>query len=666
MITVKALTNWELEVLGAPFGGPFDGKDSQGDYFSTETNFHFDKFALPPLVYYHGLVDTAPYYIGKTLSREVKSDGVWYRARLNPSSEYASLIWQAAQNGEAAASSGSAPHLVRKAPDGLIQEWPIVELSLLETSTGKRPVNSYAVAIPATKGIYKAAGLAWPEERKVMSSERTVEVADQQITQIVDQRVAAVFRRRETEQRVAQERQAEIDAAVEIAVKAEREKADREAAVGRRLPASSTPYVMRYPDVAEYDDHDISTLAFTIGVLSAARQGGFSLGPREQALKALGVRILGSKEDEHLKVRARRVMRSIGLPIKADELNRTNLASYGKEWISETYSTALWENIRHEARIAAMIPTIIVPQGSDSIHIPLEGTPPRFYTVAQASDQTGNPGRVKPTFKTSKVGTGRRTVSVGKMGAAANYTGELIEDSFIMWAAQLRRQLEEEGGQVFDHVCLDGDTDLTASNINLKGATPSDEDFTLFNGLRRLPLKINSANKLKVNDFDMKTPLALVKMLGVRGKNAIDKQKVALIPDLSVHWQMLEAEEVLTRQTYAHPTIEGGNITSLYGYPVIPTVNMHRSNQDSVYGGCATDDGYVSSTAADNMYAAMLAVRWDQWLLAWKRRITIEVQRDPLSDSTVIVLSLRAGMVNRDAEGSALVYGMKTELVPTP
>ena len=55
--TVKAVTTgdeWDLDVLGCPYGGPVNGKDAQGEYFDASTKFHEDKFGLPPAVYYHG------------------------------------------------------------------------------------------------------------------------------------------------------------------------------------------------------------------------------------------------------------------------------------------------------------------------------------------------------------------------------------------------------------------------------------------------------------------------------------------------------------------------------------------------------------------------------------------------------------------------------------
>lgn len=158
---------WMLDILGVPFGSP-ESKDADGEWFDQATRFHEDKFAEPVLVHYHGFDDhgkpsSTPEYIGRTVKRWTDQAGVWFRATLDKTSERAKALWEAAKQGVLRASSGSVSHLARKGPDGHIEEWPVVEVSLLDISSGKRPANSYAVAMPAAKQLYAKAGVAWPD-----------------------------------------------------------------------------------------------------------------------------------------------------------------------------------------------------------------------------------------------------------------------------------------------------------------------------------------------------------------------------------------------------------------------------------------------------------------------------------------------------------------------
>ena len=135
------------------------------------------------------------------------------------------------------------------------------------------------------------------------------------------------------------------------------------------------------------------------------------------------------------------------------------------------------------------------------------------------------------------------------------------------------------------------------------------------------------------------------------GKNAADKQAVSFLVDMWTHWKSLELAEVKTRDVFVAPTVENGMLTNVYGYNVITTPNMHRANQDATYGLKANASGKVDlDTAANNTTGSILAVRWDQWRLGYKRRMAFEIDRDAISDSTVIVVTMRVGMINRDNE----------------
>lgn len=167
-VCVKAVGDWELDVLAIPYGGPDKGRDRQGEYFSAETNLYLEKFNNPIVSYYHGFDPDGrpqgePEEIGEVISRESKSDGLWVRILLDKASQYAKRIWESAKEGLARASSGSIEHIMRVANDGLITHWPFVELALIDTEGSRQPANSYAVALPVMKAAYKQAGRKWPD-----------------------------------------------------------------------------------------------------------------------------------------------------------------------------------------------------------------------------------------------------------------------------------------------------------------------------------------------------------------------------------------------------------------------------------------------------------------------------------------------------------------------
>lgn len=164
--TINAVDDngWILDVLGVPFGGPFGGKDAQGEYFTPQTDLWLERISKRPVVYYHGLVEDegTPQVIGEELGWERRADGIWFRVALDRAHALARQVWEAAQKGMARASSGAIGHLVRVAPDGRILVWPVGELSLLDARQ-HAPANPYAVALVHAKATFAAAGLGGVE-----------------------------------------------------------------------------------------------------------------------------------------------------------------------------------------------------------------------------------------------------------------------------------------------------------------------------------------------------------------------------------------------------------------------------------------------------------------------------------------------------------------------
>lgn len=689
--------DWEIEILGVPFGSPSD-RDSDGEFFTAQTKLHLDKFPTPPLVFFHGYneqkqPDAQPIYVGKTTGYEVRNDGVWFRGVLDKAVAQAKSVWEAAQQGMARASSGSIAHLVRKAADGRLLEWPLAELSVFDTFNGKNPANRRAVVSPVMKAVYEQAGLVLPVDIGESSETDGVEVSDgllgsdvaansqqQKISSVKNkdnimnpedvQKLVNDALKAERDRVAAEEAQKKAqEEAVSLAVKAalvEKDKelaaAKAEAAEARRLPGGiEAPHVAKFGNVAKYDNLDATDAAVLAGIMSAAKMANRSVGVSEDLRKYLAIQLAEMADSERQFVASKSAMKMAGMPMKANELNQSTLANYGDEWIGVTYSSQLWDKIRLAAPIAAKIPTVQIPQGSESVVLPLNGTAPTFYKVAQASAQDANPGRVTPTITTTKKGTANKTLTVSKLGAAINYTGELEEDSLIPWVAELRRDLTLEAAEILEHIIIDGDTATGATtNINHIGGTPTgNEAFLLFDGFRKLALVTNTSNSRSAGVLDVGDYLETLKLLGLAGRNAAQRDSVDFIIDMWTHWKSLELAEVKTRDVFVSPTIENGYLVNLYGHNVITSSNMHRANQDTTYGLKANTSGKVDlTTAANNTTGSILAVRWDQWRLGYKRQMTFEVQRDAISDSTDIVVMMRVGMVNRDNEAASISYNV--------
>lgn len=487
--------------------------------------------------------------------------------------------------------------------------------------------------------------------------------------------------RRVAEADAAAKRQAEIDDAVVSALKQQA----REFAKTRRLPTNDAgqpqnggitpgqaPGQLYYADTAKFDALDVEDMAFMCGVLDTAkRQNKSEFGVSQAALKALAIKIAQYKGETEEDVRrgdeARRDLKAAGIDpadvinaVKANELDYSTQAGFGDEWVGVEYSRRIWPRIRAGSTLVARLPSVEVPQGSESMVIPLEAADPTWYKVAQTTATNATTLRPDATIPTSKLATDQKSLTVAKMGARVIYTQELEEDSLIPWAAQLRSQLETSGAETLEHLVIDGDTDAAATtNINDIGGTPAATDiFLLFNGFRKSALVTTTANSRSASgslvDSDF---LATIKLMGAAGLNALDRAKVAFIVDLNVGWKVLELASLKTKDVFTNATIEEGVLNAIWGYPVYTSGFMHFQSAARK----ANTAGKVDrTTTTNNTTGSILAVRFDQWLLGYKRRMTLKIQDIPDSDAMQIIATARVGLAQRDTEAAAITYNVGT------
>lgn len=179
LTAVKAVGDWELDVLAIPFGGT----DSDGQYFDADTDIMADSFSTPLGFYQHGIkqgakeIDERPIIVAKPVagSLEKKFDGWHIRYILDKTVKVAKDIMEAARKGLVAVSSDSIAHLARldiggkliqyeKDRPGRIAVWPLAGVSMWEMGNGNfKPASRSTYALPAMKAIYRDAGIQFPE-----------------------------------------------------------------------------------------------------------------------------------------------------------------------------------------------------------------------------------------------------------------------------------------------------------------------------------------------------------------------------------------------------------------------------------------------------------------------------------------------------------------------
>jgi hypothetical protein len=147
-LKAEQLTNSKWRVLAIPFGGPFEGKDFDGEFFSANTDIKADWFDRRPLIWHHNLDRSmkADPVMGTADDLELdEAEGWWTTLWLDRSHRYWSQVDELLRAGKVYGSSGSLPNFVKTNHDtGEILVWPYIEQTLTPT-----PANPYARIVPA-------------------------------------------------------------------------------------------------------------------------------------------------------------------------------------------------------------------------------------------------------------------------------------------------------------------------------------------------------------------------------------------------------------------------------------------------------------------------------------------------------------------------------------
>lgn len=479
----------------------------------------------------------------------------------------------------------------------------------------------------------------------------------------LEARIAAEKQLAQAEIENAERVQREKQEAVDAAVKAEQAKS-------RRLQYSEAPYQAKYSDTNKFDELSAGETALVIDVLNANNRSVSGAAFKALSLKVAELKNVSNTEDEqkginyvknafkaHTNIEPSKESVEAAVKAATDPMY-TGGSGIGSDWVGTAYSSQIWDAIRAGNVVFDKVPSQVVPDGYSSIYIPLEGADPTWYKVAEATTSDATLKVPAATVTASQMATSNKQLTLGKLGARSLYTGELTEDSLIGFAPQLRRQMVTSGTEILEHVMIDGDVETSASkNINAIDTTPAGtEPYLLLDGFRKLALVTNTANSrsaggsLTVEDFKN-----TLKLLGTAGLAGSDPSKTAFLVDYNVMWAMMDLPELKTRDVSSFATIENGFVTRIYQTRVLNAFQMHRGSAKRMANSAGKVD---ADTDANNTLGAILAVRFDQWKQAFKRRMTLETTRIANADAWEVVALVRWGMTYRDTEASGITYNV--------
>ncbi len=670
-------------------------KDLQGEFFTPDTDLALKWYPTRPILYHHGLDGTlAIKMIGQIDMMRPDAVGVWVEGQLDMRERYEQAIYRLVQEGKLGWSSGSLPHMVQVERNGKINRWPIVEGSLTPTPAETRHTEAvsrkhYSDAA-AVSQAYKSAGfdvpgLSIPDDASKGAADKgqagegetdaapslirttlspmedtnmgMTDLTAESVQKMVADGIQAALKAKEDadKQAALEAKAARVDAleAENTALKAQKPPEE----TARRLPghvedeggdedrpdpaaakAAKKPLIIVG---SKFDSLSAVDMAWALEYMRALEQARHSSIVSDQFVRALAEKTWGA---------GFRFMDGAGKAMKADELIHTANTGYGAEWIPDVWSGEVWRKARADNVIFNLFPFIEMP--TSTVKVRIEGSDPTVFYVPETKneDQLTIAAATNP-IPDSKVGSGVRTLEAGKLALRIGISMEETEDAMIPVIPLYREQAMRVITDSLDNVLLNGDIVTAATgNVNSDDQAPTATNkYLIFDGLRKLALVTNAANKLDAVGAPTRALFNQARFL-MPMQHALRPADLAWIVDGNTYSKLLLLPEFSTVDKYGpYATIATGELGRIDNIPVLPSAEYSLTEADGKMSG---------ATPANNTKGQATCVYRRGWMGGFVRRVNANLAYIPYYDAYQMVATVRVAFINFDNEVASVLYNI--------
>lgn len=319
-------------------------------------------------------------------------------------------------------------------------------------------------------------------------------------------------------------------------------------------------------------------------------------------------------------------------------------SGYGAQLVGAQYVSDLWSAARAESRVFNLINSFEMT--APTAYIPVEVDFPELLLVGESTANNSS------NYSTVKTGSNRVAVTAMKFVIHQMWSGEMEEDAIIPFVPFLRRQLALSLAHYSDSLVLNGDTtNAGTGNINLDDADPADtKHYLAFDGIRHVGLVDNTNNSA-----NMAGAITLPALNAARGRmldtarfhdwgHPTDPMDLVYVADPATADAISALDPVLNARIYnGGRDLIAGQVASILGYPVISSAAMSLTEAD----------GKVSTTGGNNTLGQVVTFNKRGFVVGWRRRVKLEIERIPATDQTRLVASLRMGFGRFSPTGAA-------------
>ncbi len=312
-------------------------------------------------------------------------------------------------------------------------------------------------------------------------------------------------------------------------------------------------------------------------------------------------------------------------------------AGFGDELVATLEARTLWMDVNLATLVAPLVP--VFPMPSNPFDIPRQLGDVNFY-----------PGAENIATTSTRLGTGKATLTAYELVGQVPYSFTLEEDAIISLLPEIRAGLVRNTAEVIDDVILNADTTVT-NNINADGATIAASDagkghwLLGYDGLVHLPLVDNTA---QANNHNAAVSDDMFNEIRAKlGRYGVRPSEVVWVMDVNT---FIRAQSIANFRTMdklgPNATILTGMLGAVEGIPVIVSEQMRLADAD----GKVTDGGNAVDTGR------LLIFNRTQWAQGFRRDMTIDVDRDTQKRQTVVTVSFRHALTERSGSRSTATH----------
>ncbi len=318
-------------------------------------------------------------------------------------------------------------------------------------------------------------------------------------------------------------------------------------------------------------------------------------------------------------------------------------AGSGDEYVPTGMAAQLWQDFFLQSKIVSAIGPMVQP--TDPFDMPVGwGQTTWFKGTANTAVTATDPTTAKSTLTSTEQVT------------EFNWSYDLDEDSIIAILPTLRAEVSRDGAEQMDKFVLNADaTNAGTGNINLDDADPDDDSYYLSNGQDGIRHQYIVDDTGQSADISAALTDALLRAgIAKLEKYGADIDRLVMVTDAQTYLNnMLGLSNVVTVDKYGPTaTVLTGELSKYSGISIIVSGAMAR----------AEDDGKVSTTGSNNDEGQIAIFHRDMWKVAFKRQLTIELDRNVQKRQFLMVISFRIAVAARptrsDVKHTAGVHGI--------